>query len=112
MNAVLIVAEHDGRRLSPSTARTVTCARQLPDVVVTVAVLAAEPAAVAEQAAALQGVDRVITLANPANAHALAAVLAPQVVALAQDYSHVSRDRRRSARTCSPGSRRCSTVRR
>jgi len=89
MNAILIVAEHDGRRLSPSTARTVTCARQLPDAVVTVAVLAAEPTAVAEQAAALQGVDRVITLANPANAHALAAVLAPQVVALAQDYSHV-----------------------
>lgn len=89
MNAILIVAEHDGRRLSPSTARTVTCARQLPDAVVTVAVLAAEPAAVAEQAAALKGVDRVITLANPANAHALAAVFAPQVVALAQDYSHV-----------------------
>ena len=32
---------------------------------------------------------RVRTVANPANANAMAAVLAPQVVALAADYTHV-----------------------
>ena len=46
--------------------------------------------AIAAQAAQLAGVARVLTIENPANEHALAAVLAPQVVALAaKDYSHV-----------------------
>ena len=31
MAKVLIVAEHDGNHLNPSTAKCVTCARALPD---------------------------------------------------------------------------------
>ena len=50
---------------------------------------AADAAAVAAQAAQLAGVDRVLTVENPANEHALAAVLAPQVAALAKDFTHV-----------------------
>jgi electron transfer flavoprotein alpha subunit len=89
MSTVLIVAEHDGRHLSPATARTVTCASQIPGAVVTIAVLAADPAAVAAQAAALQGVQRVVTVTHAANLHPLAAVLAPQIAALAGTYTHV-----------------------
>jgi len=89
MSRILLIAEHDGRKLSPATARCVTCARQVAGAEVTVAVFAADPAAVAAQAAALAGVAKVVTVAHPANAHALAAVLAPQVVRLAADYSHV-----------------------
>src|SRR5262249_35839218 len=44
---------------------------------------------VAAQAAQLAGVTRVLTVENPANEHALAAVLAPQVAALAKDFSHL-----------------------
>jgi electron transfer flavoprotein alpha subunit len=86
---VLIVAEHNGSKLSQATARSVTCARGIPEAEIVVAVFAAKPDAVAEQAAQLTGVNRVLTVANPANEYALAAVLAPQVAALATEYSHV-----------------------
>ena len=84
---ILIVAEHDGKKLNPSTAKCVTCARSLAGAEVTVAVLAAEVAAVATQAAQLAGVDRVLTVENPANLHPLAAVFAPQIVALAGPFN-------------------------
>ena len=86
---VLIVAEHDGGKLNASTAKSVTCASGIPEADITVAVCAAEASALAEQAARLSGVNRVVKVENPANEHALAAVLAPQVVALAADYTHV-----------------------
>jgi electron transfer flavoprotein alpha subunit len=86
---ILIVAEHDGSKLNPSTAKSVTCARGIAGAEIVVAVFAAKPDAVAAQAAQLTGVTRVLTVENAANEHALAAVLAPQVVALAKDYTHV-----------------------
>jgi electron transfer flavoprotein alpha subunit len=86
---VLIVAEHDGTKLNASTAKSVSCARGVPGAEIVVAVFAANAAAVAAQAAQLAGVTRVLTIENPANEHALAAVLAPQVAAMAKDYSHV-----------------------
>ena len=87
--SILIVAEHDGTRLNPSTAKCVTCARALAGAEITVAVFAADSAAVAAQAAQLSGVSRVLGVDNPANAHALAAVVAPQVVALAEPFNLV-----------------------
>jgi electron transfer flavoprotein alpha subunit len=86
---ILIVAEHDGARLNPSTAKCVTCARALAGAEIAVAVFAADSGAVAAQAAQLSGVTRVLAVDNPANAHALAAVLAPQLVALAGPFSLV-----------------------
>ena len=86
---VLIVAEHDGTKLNPSTAKSVTCARGIQGAEIIVAVFAAKPDAVAAQAAQLAGVMRVLTIENAANEHALAAVLAPQVVAVAKDCTHV-----------------------
>jgi electron transfer flavoprotein alpha subunit len=86
---ILIVAEHDGTRLNPSTAKCVTCAHSLAGAEITVAVFAADSAAVAAQAAHLSGVSRVLAVDNPANSHALAAVLAPQVAALAGPFNLV-----------------------
>jgi electron transfer flavoprotein alpha subunit len=83
---ILIVAEHDGKKLNPSTAKCVTCARALAGAEIAVVVLAAEAGAVAAQAAQLQGVNRVLTVENAANLHPLAAVLAPQIVALAGSF--------------------------
>ena len=49
-----------------------------------------------------RGVTRVLAVARAENAHALAAVFAPQVVAIAKDgYSHVLAPSTRSARTSS-----------
>ena len=86
---ILIVAEHDGARLNVSTAKCVSCARALQGAEITIAVCAADPGAVAAQAAGLAGVARVLAVANAANSHALAAVLAPQIVALAAPFTHI-----------------------
>jgi electron transfer flavoprotein alpha subunit len=86
---ILIVAEHDGQKLNASTAKCVTCARALAGAEITVVVCAADSAAVAAQAAQLAGVGKVLSVDNPANVHALAAVLAPQIVAVAGPFSHV-----------------------
>jgi electron transfer flavoprotein alpha subunit len=89
MSRVLIVAEHDGKLLNPGTAKCVTCAAALAGARITVVVLARDPAAVAAQAAALAGVAQVVTIANPANEHPMAAVLAPQIAAIAKEFTHV-----------------------
>jgi electron transfer flavoprotein alpha subunit len=86
---VLIIAEHDGTRLNASTAKCVTCARGIAGAEITVAVCAVDAAAVAAQAAQLSGVARVLCVENPANAHALAAVWAPQLLALAAPFTHI-----------------------
>jgi electron transfer flavoprotein alpha subunit len=88
-NRILIVAEHDGERLNPSTAKCVTCASAIADAEITVAVCAANAGAVASQAAALKGVTRVLAVEHSANAHLLAAVLAPQIATLAGSFTHV-----------------------
>ena len=90
MSKVLIVAEHLDGLLNVSTARCVTAAMQLHAESITVLVLAADASVVAAHAAAIAGVDRVLTVTRPENAHLLAATCAPQVVAAAKDgYSHV-----------------------
>ena len=88
-NKVLIVAEHLDGKLNASTARTVSAAQALSPEAIDIVVLAADPSAVAAQAAQIGGVSRVLAVANPANAHALAQVLGPQVAQLAAGYSHV-----------------------
>jgi electron transfer flavoprotein alpha subunit len=89
MSRILIIAEHDGAHLNPGTAKCVTCAAALTGASITVAVLARDPAAVASQAAALAGVTEVLAVANPVNEHPMAATLAPQIAAIAKDFSHV-----------------------
>ncbi|MGH8184613.1 MAG: electron transfer flavoprotein subunit alpha/FixB family protein [Rhodanobacteraceae bacterium] len=90
MSKILIVAEHLNGQLNSSTARCVTCARELKPAGIDVLVLADAPDAVAAQAAKLDGVTKVLTAAHAENAHALAAVLAPQIAAAAKNgYSHL-----------------------
>ena len=89
MSKVLVVAEHLDGKLNPSTARTVSAAQALNPEAIDVVVLAADPAAVAAEAAQIAGVARVLAVANPANAHAVAQVLGPQIARLAAGYTHV-----------------------
>ena len=89
MSKILIVAEHDGARLNPSTGKCVTCAAQVPGASIDVLVLAADAGAVAAQAATIAGVAKVLVVENAANAESMAAVLAPQVAKLAAGYTHV-----------------------
>ncbi len=89
MAKVLIVAEHQDGTLNSATAKCVTAAQALAPDSIDIIVLAADPAAVAQQAAEIAGVARVLTVANAANAQPIAQVLAPQVAKLADGYSHV-----------------------
>jgi electron transfer flavoprotein alpha subunit len=89
MSKILIIAEHTGGKLNPSTAKCVTCATGITGAEIVVAVFAADGAAVSAQAASLEGVARVLRVDNLANAQAVAAAIAPQVAALAKDFTHV-----------------------
>ena len=89
MSKILIIAEHLNGQLNQSTAKCVSCASKIAGASIDIVVLAADPAPIAAQAAAIAGVSRVRTIANAANANAIAAIYAPQVVAIAGDYTHV-----------------------
>jgi electron transfer flavoprotein alpha subunit len=89
MSKVLVIAEHLDGKLNAATAKTVSAALALKPDSIDVAVLAADPAAVAAEAAQIAGVAKILTVANPANARALAQVLAPQIAKLTAGYTHV-----------------------
>ena len=90
MSKILIVAEHLNGQLNTSTARCVSCAREIKPDAIDVLVLADAPDAVATQAAKLDGVSKVSTVARAENAHPLAAVLAPQIASAARNgYTHL-----------------------
>ncbi len=89
MQNILVIAEHDGTHLNPSTAKCVACASAIDGAKIDVAVLASSAGSVAADAARLDGVGKVLTVENAANEHALAAVLAPQIAALADGYAYV-----------------------
>jgi len=93
MSKILIIAEHGGGKLNAATAKCVSCAALIVEksagTEIHIAVFAADAAAVATQAATLAGVAKVIKVENTANTEPLAAVLAPQIAALAANYTHV-----------------------
>ncbi|HET6430802.1 electron transfer flavoprotein subunit alpha/FixB family protein [Dyella sp.] len=89
MSKILVIAEHLHGKLNPATARAVSAASAVKPEAIDVLVLADQVDAVAAEAAKVDGVTRVLTVARVENAHPLAAVLAPQVAKAAQGYSHV-----------------------
>ena len=89
MANVLIIGEHDGKTLNPATLKCVSCARALPEALISIALLGADTSAVAAQAAQVQGVSKVVRVDRAENAHPLAATFAPQIAALAAAYTHV-----------------------
>ncbi|TBR40354.1 MULTISPECIES: electron transfer flavoprotein subunit alpha/FixB family protein [Dyella] len=89
MSKILVIAEHLNGKLNPSTARAVSAANAVKGDTVDVLVLADSVDAIAAEAATIEGVSRVLTIARAENAHPLAAVLAPQIAKAAAGYSHV-----------------------
>jgi electron transfer flavoprotein alpha subunit len=89
MSKILVIAEHLNGKLNPSTARAVSAAAAVKGEAIDVLVLADNVDAIAAEAARIEGVSKVLTIARAENAHPLAAVLAPQVAKAAAGYSHV-----------------------
>lgn len=86
--AILVYAEHDNAELKKATLSTVTAATQMgDDVHVLVAGSGCKP--VAEQAAKVAGVSKVICVDSPAYEYQLAENVSLLVKDLAGDYSHI-----------------------
>jgi len=86
--AALVIAEHDNAQLKGATLNTVTAAAACGGEV-HVLVAGANAAGVAQAAAQIAGVAKVLHADGPALAHGLAENLAAQVVALAGGYTHI-----------------------
>ena len=86
--AALVIAEHEAGRLRPGILNTVSAARQLSDEVA-ILVMGEEIGAVAEEAAAIEGVGRVIAADDPRFAGLLAEVMAPVAAAAAGAFDAV-----------------------
>lgn len=89
MSKILVIAEHDDGVLNQSTAKCVACAAQIEGAEIDVVVFSNSDAGVATEAAKLDSVSRVLVADSSDNEHPLAAVLAPQIVSLATNYSHI-----------------------
>lgn len=89
MSKLLLIAEHDGTTLNAATAKAVACAATVADAEIDIAIFAVDGSGIAAQAAGLTSVNKVIQVDNAANKNPLAAIIAPQVVALAEGYSHI-----------------------
>ena len=86
--AVLVLAEHDNKALKSATLHAVTAAAKI-DADVTVLVAGQGCKAVAEAAAKVAGVKKVLLAEAPALEHALAEPLAALIVSLAPNYTHI-----------------------
>jgi electron transfer flavoprotein alpha subunit len=89
MSKVLLIAEHADGELNPSTAKCVGCAAELPDAEIHVAVFADDGSAIAADIAKLSSVAKVLQVDAAHYANPIAAVIAPQVVAMAEGYTHI-----------------------
>jgi len=89
MSKILIIAEHAGGQLNPSTAKCVSCASNIDGAAIEVLVMAVDPAAVAEQAASINGVSKVITLSDATFDQPTAAGCTRAVLAVAEGYTHI-----------------------
>jgi electron transfer flavoprotein alpha subunit len=89
MSKLLVIAEHNGQRLNPSTARALACGSQLGIGAADVVVLGHAVAGIAAEAAAISGVGRVLVADQTEFARPLAAVFAPALAELARGYTHV-----------------------
>lgn len=86
--AVLVVAEHDNAALRGSTLNTIGAASKIGGDI-TVLVAGSGCRAVAEAAAAVEGVSRVLLADDASLENPLAENLAALVLSVAQDYTHV-----------------------
>lgn len=87
--AALVVAEHDNNTLKPATLNALAAAKEIARDEVDIIVAGKDCRGVAEAAAQVPGVRRVLLAEDAAYEHGLPENLAPLVVKLAENYSHV-----------------------
>jgi electron transfer flavoprotein alpha subunit len=88
MSRTLIIAEHDGQDLNPSTAKCAKCAAAI-GLEYDIVVMGSSVKGIAEQAAAVGGTTTVLAIDAEHLAKPVAANQATEIVALADRYSHI-----------------------
>jgi len=88
MSRTLIIAEHDGQNLNPSTSKCASCA-SLMGQAFDIVVIGSSVSEIASQAATIDGTDTVFAIDAEHLAKPLAASHAAEVVAMAGAYSHI-----------------------
>jgi electron transfer flavoprotein alpha subunit len=84
----LVIAEHNNSALQASTLNTIAAAKSVGNDI-HVLVAGSNASSVAEQAAKVEGVAKVLHVDHPALEHALAETLANVVTKVAEGYSHI-----------------------
>ncbi len=84
---ILVIAEHDNMNLKGSSLNTITAASKLGPV--TILVAGSKCTGVADKAASLSNVSKVLLVDDPQYANALAEVYTPLILNLANDYTHI-----------------------
>ncbi len=87
--AALVVAEHDNAALKPATLNAVAAAKEIAGQDVDILVAGKDCHAVAAAAAKVAGIRKVLLADDAAYDHGLAENVAPLVVKLAENYSHL-----------------------
>ncbi|HHR6044984.1 TPA: electron transfer flavoprotein subunit alpha/FixB family protein [Providencia alcalifaciens] len=89
--SVLVVVEHDNQTIKSSTYNSITAAREIiaQGGGLHVLVAGSQIASIAQSAATLSGVEKVITVDAEPLKHALAEPMTNAVAAVAQGYSHI-----------------------
>ena len=88
MSRTLIIAEHDGQNLNPSTAKCANCATAI-GLEYDIVVMGSSIGDIAQQAAAIDGTSTVFTIDAEHLANPLATNHASEVAAIAGNYSHI-----------------------
>ncbi|MCD6035355.1 MAG: electron transfer flavoprotein subunit alpha [Rickettsiales bacterium] len=86
---VLVIAEHDNKHIKSSTLATVTAAKALNSGDVHLLVIGQNCAQVADVAADITGIAKVLMVVGEPYGHFLAENIAPAVVEIAKNYSHI-----------------------
>ena len=86
--SILVVVDHDNSELKPATLNVVAAAQAIGDDIVAL-VAGSGCSAVADQAAAVAGVSKVLACDDAAYANHLAENLTPLICSIAGDYSHI-----------------------
>lgn len=87
--AILVIAEHDNKSLKSATLNTVTAATEMGDDV-HLLVAGGNCQSVADEAAKISGISKVLKADAPAYEHQLAENMARLITELAKDYSHIA----------------------
>ena len=89
MSKVLIIAEHDGSSLNPSTQKCVSCASEISNSEIHLIILASDISSLSKQAASIDAVTKVIAIEHEIYNKPLTVNIAPQVFKLANEYTHI-----------------------